>query len=216
MKKITLSLATIVATSTFALAGGDIAPVEPMIQTPVVMEEAAPSVGGFYLGLAYGYEDVSICRTSTNKTVFDEKFGSIMFDAGYKFNQYIALEGRYWAGINSSNALSWRTGINSDVTVDALGLYVKPMFPVSDAFNIYGLVGYGSVDAKYEPSNNLSITSDTVSGFSWGLGAEYAVTSNWSVFVDYTSILDGEEGNLDAFATEDSLSTVNVGVNYQF
>ena len=139
-----------------------------------------------------------------------------MLDAGYKFNQYVAVEGRYWSGINSSNDLAWRTGINSDITVDAWGVYLKPMFPVSNGLNIYGLLGYGSADATYEPNNNLSITSDSVSGFSWGVGAEYAFTNNWSVFIDYTSIIDGESGNVDAINTEDSLSTVNFGVNYQF
>lgn len=213
MKKLTFSLAAILATSTFALAGGDIAPVEPVIQTPVVVDEV--STGGLYLGLGYGYETLTIDRASGGN-LLDEKFGSIMLDAGYKFNKYVAVEGRYWAGINSSNALGWRTGIPSDITVDAFGLYVKPMFPVSNAFNIYGLVGYGSADATYEPNNNVTITSDSVSGFSWGIGAEYSVTSNWSIFVDYTSIIDGEDGNTDAIITEDSLNTVNVGVNYQF
>jgi len=215
MKKLTLSLTAILAMSTFAVAGGDIAPVEPMVPA-VVVEEAPVANGGFYVGIAYGYEKLVIERESNGNNLVDEKFASIMLDAGYKFNQYIAVEGRYWSGINSSNDLAWRTGINSDITVDAWGLYVKPMFPVTNSFNIYGLVGYGSAEATYEPNNNLSITSDSVSGFSWGIGADYAITNNWSVFVDYTSIIDGESGNLDRIDTDDSLSTVNVGVNYQF
>ena len=215
MKKLTLSLVTILATSTFAIAGGDIEPVEPMVPA-VVVDEAPASTGGLYLGIAYGYETLTIDRASGGNLI-DEQFGSIMLDAGYKFNQYVAVEGRYWAGISSSNDLAWRTGLPSDVTVDAWGVYLKPMFPVSNQFNIYGLVGYGSADATYEPSNTLiSISSDSVSGFSWGVGADYALTNNWSVFVDYTSIIDGEDGNTDRIITEDSLDTVNIGVNYQF
>ena len=213
MKKLTLSLTTILAMSTFAVAGGDIAPVEPVVETPMVME--APVNTGFYLGIAYGYEKLTIDRASGGN-LLDEKFGSIMLDAGYKFNQYVAVEGRYWSGINSNNDLGWRTGIPADITVDAWGLYVKPMYPVSSALNIYGLLGYGSGDASYEPNNNVTITSDSVSGFSWGVGAEYVITNNWSVFVDYTSIIDGESGAVDAINTDDSLNTVNVGVNYQF
>jgi len=214
MKKLTLSLTTILAMSTFAVAGGDIAPVEPVVETPMVME--APVNTGFYLGLAYGYEKLTIERSVGGNNLLNEKFGSIMLDAGYKFNQYVAVEGRYWSGINSNNDLSWRTGLPSDVTVDAWGIYVKPMFPVTNAMNIYGLVGYGSADASYKPNNNISITSDNTDGFSWGIGADYAITNNWSVFVDYTSVIDGESGNLDRIDTDDSLNVVNFGVNYLF
>ena len=213
MKKLTLSLVTILATSTFAIAGGDIYPVEPVVETPMVMDE--PSTGGLYVGVGYGYEKLTIDRANGGNLV-DEKFGSVLLDAGYKFNNYIGVEGRYWAGINSSNDLAWRTGLPSDITVDAWGVYLKPMFPVTNALNIYGLVGYGSADATYEPNNNITITSDSVTGFSWGVGTAFSVTNNWSVFVDYTSIIDGEDGNLDRIITEDALNTVNVGVNYQF
>ena len=51
MKKFNLSLVTVLAMSTFAFAGGDIAPGEPMIETRMV-EESTP--GNFYLGLGYG------------------------------------------------------------------------------------------------------------------------------------------------------------------
>ncbi len=211
MKKLTLSLTTILAMSTFAVAGGDIAPVEPVVETPMVME--APVNTGFYLGIAYGYEKLKI---ETNRGSLDEKFGSIMLDAGYKFNKYVAVEGRYWSGINSNNDLAWRTGLPADVTVDAWGVYVKPMYPVTNAFNIYALLGYGSADASYKPNNNVTINSDSTDGFSWGLGADYALTNNWSIFVDYTSVIDGEAGAVDALDSSDTLNTVNFGVNYLF
>ncbi len=55
MKKFNLSLVAVLAMSTFAIAGGDIAPVEPVIETPMV-EESTP--GNFYLGLAYGMANI--------------------------------------------------------------------------------------------------------------------------------------------------------------
>jgi len=215
MKKLNLSLVTVLAMSTFAVAGGDIAPVEPevMVDTPMVVEDKGP-----YVGIAYGYQEIEIDRIDrvAGGTLLDEKFGSIMLDAGYKFNDNIAIEGRYWFGLSSSNDLGWRSGLNSDVTIDAWGLYVKPMYPVTPAFDVYALLGYAGVDATYDIPNGGSITSDTVNGFSWGIGGEYTFSNNWSVFADYTSIIDGEDGNLDAIRTEDSLTTLNIGVNYQF
>jgi len=214
MKKLNLSLVTVLAMSTFAIAGGDIAPVEPEVMvdnTPMVVEDKGP-----YIGIAYGYEKVRIDRVTGGSSLLDEKFGSIMLDAGYKFNSNIAIEGRYWFGLSSSNDLGWRTGLNSDVTIDAWGLYVKPILPVSPAFDLYALVGYAGVDATYDIPNGGSLTSDSTSGFSWGVGAEYAFADQWSFFVDYTSIIDSEDGKLDAINSEDSLQTVNFGVNYQF
>ena len=213
MKKLTLSLTTILAMSAFAVAGGDIEPVEPVVQTPMV--ETAPANTGFYVGIGYGYEKLIIDEKNGPGRI-NEKFGSIMLDAGYKFNPYIGVEGRYWSGINSSNDLAWRTGIRSDVTVDAWGLYVKPMYPVSNAMNLYGLLGYGSVDATFDLPSGGSLTSDSVSGFSWGIGADYAITNNWSVFLDYTSVLDTRSGNIDGLPSDNSLDTVNIGVNYLF
>jgi len=213
MKKLNLSLVTVLTMSTFAIAGGDMAPVEPevVVDTPMVVEDKGP-----YVGIAYGYEKIRIDRESGGSSLLDEKFGSIMLDAGYKFNPYIAIEGRYWFGLSSSNDLAWRSGLNSDVTIDAWGIYAKPMYPVTTEFDIYGLVGYSGVDATYDPSNGGSITSDTVNGFSWGVGGAYSFSDKWSLFVDYTSIIDSEDGNLDAINSEDSLDTVNVGVNYKF
>ena len=91
MKKLNLSLVTVLAMSTFAIAGGDIAPVEPevMVDTPMVVEDKGP-----YIGIAYGYEKVRIDKATGGSSLLDEKFASIMLDAGYKFNSNIAIEGR--------------------------------------------------------------------------------------------------------------------------
>ena len=59
MKKFNLSLVTVLAMSTFAIAGGDIAPVEePVVVVPEVIESI--STGGFYLGAAYGLLSLSL------------------------------------------------------------------------------------------------------------------------------------------------------------
>ena len=107
MKKFNLSLVAVLAMSTFAVAGGDIAPVEPMVETPMV-EESTP--GAFYVGLGYGAANVDsswaytppVMETAMSAKLFDVASGSydsdydtIMLQAGYKFNPYIAVEGRY-------------------------------------------------------------------------------------------------------------------------
>ena len=200
MKKFNLSLVAILATSTFAMAGGDIAPVEPVVE----YVEPAAEVGGFYVGAAYGWQNLTI------------DFGSIMIDAGYKFNPYIAVEGRYWFGLSSSQGLGWTTDLPSDITIDAWGIYAKPMYPVTDAFNIYGLLGYGSTDATYDRAIGGTYTSESLDGFSWGLGADYAFTDNVSVFVDYVSLINAESTSIDLYPVEVSVESINFGINYTF
>jgi len=218
MRKMNLSLVTILAMSTFAAAGGDITPVEPVVVQPEAVEQMIPAANnGFYIGGAYGYETLKIDGVPNGNSLVNANFGSIMLDAGYKFNPYVAVEGRYWFGISSSNTLAWRNDINSDITVDSWGLFVKPMYPVSDVFDVYALLGYGSADATYKlPKSAGTITSKSVTGFSWGLGAEYSFTDDWAVFVDYTSVLNKEPAVLDSIKSENTLSGVNVGVNYKF
>ena len=82
MKKITLSLIAILAMSVFAVAGGDIAPVEPEITVP----EATESIGSLYVGAGYSYMNMD---SST-----DHDGDAILLIAGYNFNQYFGIEAR--------------------------------------------------------------------------------------------------------------------------
>ncbi len=118
MKKFNLSLVAVLAMSTFAIAGGDIAPVEEPV---VVVEEPAP-VGNFYIGGAYAWQAVKIKDGIDDFEYIDSNFGGIMIDAGYKFNPYVAVEGRYRFGLSSSNTLGWTNNLPSDITVDSWGI----------------------------------------------------------------------------------------------
>jgi len=226
MKKLNLSLVTVLAMSTFAIAGGDIAPVEPMIETPlVVVEESTP--GSFYLGGAYSllnaqrtnsYNENGLDHTATK---IDTDFNEFMIQAGYNFNQYVAVEGRYWFGIEdsfASDSLDF-ANVNYDNSVDAWGIYVKPQYPIGEAFNVYALLGYASSEYNAGATGGL-VDAGELDGFSWGLGAGYAFTENVSVFVDYVELYNDDNGYTQAGRTdgniEDQLDTWNFGVTYTF
>ena len=224
MKNIVLSAVAVAAMSSFAVAGGDIAPVEEPI---VVVEEVVESTGGLYLGIAYGFMNTEITDTTyplggtLENTWLDEDFSSIMLQAGYDFNQYVGIEGRYWFGLDSDSTLGRGDlggNINADVTVDAWGVYVKPMYPVSDAFTVYALLGYAGADIEID-ANNFTYTTDSVDGFSWGIGAEYRFTDAVGLFVDYVSVYDDDEdfivNGVDG-NTEATITAFNFGVNYRF
>jgi opacity protein-like surface antigen len=197
MKKLTLSIAAIVAMGTFAVAGGDIAPVEPVVETPVV---APVTDAGFYVGAAYGLMGVDYSEDTFS---FDTSHDAFMFQAGYKVNPYIAVEGRYWWGSSDDFAPG------ESVEVDAWGIYVKPMYPVTDSFDIYALLGYGDTD----PSSNQDSSWPTydTDGFQWGLGASYDINSNIAVFVDYTNLYDDTQDGEDM-----TIDSWNFGVTYKF
>lgn len=189
MKKLTLSLTTILAMGTFAYAGGDIAPVEPQITLPEV-EETVIAPSGFYAGLGYSYFTGDVAGD-------DLDAHGMLALLGYQINEYLAVEGRY-------------TGTLSDITINDIdydrlmtnkALYLKPMYPV-DNFAIYGLLGYGQTVA-----NN---TSDE--GFQYGAGATFEAMENVGLFVDYTRLYD--DSGLDMGDT--TLDSVNVGVTYNF
>jgi len=184
MKKFNLSLVAFLAMSTFAAAGGDIAPVEPAVETPVVEE----STSSFYVGLGYSYMDLDPDNHS------EADGDAILLLAGYNFNKYIALEGRY-SGLTDC--------------LENTAIYVKPMYPFGDV-SIYALLGYG--DTNYDNG----VVSNSEDGFQWGLGANYAVTQNIGLFADYTSLYD-DTGFENAFVNDDVQAySVNVGFTYKF
>ena len=211
MKKITFSLVSILALSGLSYAGGDIAPVEPAMETPIPVVESS----AFYVGLGYGYFKQTSDDIASIPSVADIELeaDSIFLQAGYQYNEYIAFEGRYWFGIGDISQSGGNIPGDYSGDFDAWGLYVKSMYPVTEGFNIYVLLGYADSSVEYDTGANW----DT-DGFSWGLGAQYAVTENIILFADYLSMAsqDSFEFNSQNMDADIDLYTVNFGVSYKF
>jgi len=97
--------------------------------------------------------------TSVNVTCKDGcediTFG-IVGKVGYDFNDYIGVEGRVL-----------KTFMEYEQSkVEHYGIFAKPMYPVTDKLDVYGLVGYAQTDVG-------DIKSYNGSGLSWGLGLNY-------------------------------------------
>lgn len=235
MKKSLLSFAAICAMSTSLIAGGDISPIEEPV--PMVAPVVAYNYAGGYIGIAYAGIDAPITNFNTfeNGDWFlpsmdlDLSTGGIMINAGYRFNAYIAVEGRYWAGGNDNTDLSINYGGGTigyagfDVDITSWGIYAKPMYPVTTAFDVYGLLGYGSAtfDRSTDYGQFTYSESLDISGFSWGLGLAYSFTENISVFADYVKVASEDIPNpsnlpLGITDTGYNVETYNVGVAYNF
>ncbi len=211
MKKITFSLVSVLALSALSFAGGDIAPV---VEEPIIVEDNS----AFYVGLGYGYFNQSNDDIGNTPANIELALDTVLLQAGYEYNEYIAIEGRYWIGLGD---LEQSGSIENDLSGDysVWGIYLKPMYPVTEDFDVYGLLGYASTSLEADAGSYW----DT-DGFSWGLGAQYAVTENWVVFADYVNLgmpdsFDFTDTNSVLYPDVDAdinLYTINVGISYKF
>jgi len=201
MKKSILSLVSILTLSGLAYAGGDIAPV---VEEPVVVME---DNSAFYLGLGFGTAAVNDDFTSEEISA-----NTVMLQAGYQYNEYIAFEGRYTFGFSTDYDAGNLAGLAAEYDGDfsSWGLYVKPMYPIGD-FSVYALLGYGGATL-----DDLSGGDAYESGFQWGLGAQYAFTEELSVFVDYVSLYDDTGFDYTAQLDDVDSDTWTLGVSYKF
>ena len=202
MKKIVLSVLAAVAMSNFAVAGGDMKEVEPAVVPVVPMVEEEK--GGFYAGLGIS----AVSTRDGSLSFFDEepgqdRTGNILGLVGYEFNPYVAVEGRYSTYITEEDIL------NSDTW----SLFVKPQYPVSENFNVYALLGYGGVDAEGVDGYVVDVDE---SGFQWGLGASYAMSETYSVFIDYVSLGTDMESVFLGSPTDVDSDALTLGVIYNF
>jgi opacity protein-like surface antigen len=222
MKKLTLSIATIVAMSSFGFAGGDIEPlVEPKVNVPEVKTVVAPthSSAGFYVGIAYAYGmegDRSANYMPSGALAADDGAWEVagMILAGYQINDFFAVEGRFTSSLDD---FKYNDQDITDYDLTNAAIYAKVMYPVQDVVTMYALLGYGqtTIDDKGVADNEYE-----TDGLQWGVGASYSVNKNLSVFADYTKLALVDEYDVDGVTithTEDlDVSAINVGVSYKF
>jgi len=137
-----------------------------------------------------------------------------MFQVGYKFNSYVAVEGRYWFGGNDTiGTFPDAYGIprQVDYDVDTFAVYVKPMYPVTDSFDVYALLGYANTDTD----SYLDHDQWDDGQFSWGVGVAFSFTDNIGMFVDYTLLYDNDE-DINLNNLETTVNAINFGLTYSF
>lgn len=217
-KSILISLATLVAMSTNIWAGGKtVAPVEAPVEPIPVMQTPSPIYLG--LGLLWGRYSGACGDADPSCHYEDVTYGALL-RAGYDFNQYFGLEGRILGTFLKADPLGGEK-------LRHLGLFAKPMYPLGEDFNIYGLLGYGWTQTKA----GKNLTKIDEGGFSAGLGLEYDLSDmeddreedtlyehgfdgqgdqerGWGLFVDYQRLLIKSDAP--------DLDVVSGGITYDF
>ncbi len=204
MKKIVSSVALLAIAGNLLMAGGDIDAVEPEVTIPekeMVVIDDNVKYDGFYAGGALSHLRMNEVDVASGYAL------TIM--AGYYFNKYFGIEGRYTRTLGDIDLDIGATTSSVDDVMSNLGIYFKPMYSLTTGFSLYGLAGYGK--STYEKSG----TEYSESGAQWGLGAKYELANGVGLFVDYLNIYSDDD--YDGLAAEDILfNSMNVGATYTF
>ena len=234
MKKIVLSAVAIAAMSSSLIAGGSIAPVQPVV-VPVVAPEHDTS--GWYAGGALYYNNVY----ADDYGWFDEsqntqdEIAGLTGIVGYNYNEYLAFEAR------ASKSL-----FQEDYADEYhFSFFAKPQYRFRDAnnyeddyFTIYGLIGFGYVNVEGTDGDTPGapeIVGKTLVDdwqFQYGIGLSYTFVDtdhpgndagDWSIFVEYTMYMDDESMSSTRlydynpnYYDELSMNGLSVGLTYQF
>ncbi len=166
---------------------------------------------GLYLGLGYSSTNIDLTVDGLEdkyQKILDSSTDSIVLQAGYDFNEYFGIEGRYYIN-NSSLAYQYYLGeteISGAYEAESLTIYAKPQYNFG-FITVYGLLGMSA--NNYTATTLLGSDDETL--FSWGGGAKFNVTQSLGLFVDYTDLGESD----DTLSTTD-LASWNVGFSYKF
>ena len=203
MNKVKLSVVALLLSSTYVFGGGDI---EPIMEPEVVMPDIIESqLTGFYAGLGY-----SCLQMGLDHPYLDiQAMTALSVEAGYNFNEYIGVEGRYTTSIGDITVKNVQ-GVEHDtdtIEMQNIALYVKPQYTM-DLFSVYGLLGYGqfSIDDG---------SSSSEAGIQFGAGANVMVGENIGLFADFRRLYDDETG-FGTLSEEIMANSYTLGVNYHF
>ena len=210
MKKIGLSLLTVVALSSAGLASSDVPAAVPA--------DTDTAVKPYYVGIALAA--TSTRASNADLSFFSKKWGqdrlgNITLNAGYNFNQYIAIEGRYTFAITKEQSVD---------SMNGWSIFVKPQYPVTEDFNIYALLGFGGISIDggvYNSNNGIYYPIDVSdSGFQWGIGLSYSLKSyteyDIAIYVDYTSLAKDIDSAYADFGPKTDADALTVGATYNF
>jgi opacity protein-like surface antigen len=206
MKNIVLSAVAVIALGSFAVAGGDIAPVqEPVVEVP----EVASWSPTFYVGAAYVMVDGEVDGLTPN--TIDVEANNYAVAAGMVLTPWLAVEGRY---SNSMDDLEIDGEAIDGGEAEVAAIFLKPMYAIADTGLVaYGLLGYANVSIDDDLGNYMDDD-----GLAYGVGAAYAVTPNVLVFADWTRLYDDtvEDSSAGLDSADVVVDTINVGAAYIF
>jgi OOP family OmpA-OmpF porin len=183
------------------------------VASPMVIKQKKIKPNGFYAGLGItGVQYGSDCKDVSSSTRVEDRTYGAVARVGYDFNEFIGIEAR-------GSKTNWNSN-GSKVTHG--GIYIKPMIPVTDSSNLYGLVGL----AKTKVTGTLgSVDSE---GLALGAGIEVDLSKDNPKNGKYAREFNGrgdQERGVGLFMDYErmvvksdapDLDAVSAGVTYDF
>lgn len=137
--------------------------------------------GSSYVELGIGQSDYSL---GNGIGVFDSDEGDTAYSVrgGTFFNPNVGVEIGYtdFGTIQRAGGTTQAEGIN---------LSLLGRMPVSPSFNLLGKIGttYSNTEVSSHPASGVVAGSENDFGLSYGIGAEYQLTPQWSGVLQYES-----------------------------
>lgn len=162
---------------------------------------AAASAGAFFctnVAMAQTYFGANYVMASYKETGFPTFKPTVLaLRIGNQVNRNFAYEGRAGFGIGDDS----KTVLGVPVSVDIdhfFGIYGRGILPVSDMFSVYALLGFTSGKATFSVPG-LSI-SDSDSDISFGVGADWMVSKDASLNVEWAQLFEGTDYKVQSLA----------------
>ena len=161
--------------------------------------------GSTYMGLNVGKTHYSL-NSGVGGFASDSRDTSYNIYGGGYFNRNFGMELGYtdFGKIARAGGTTKAEGIN---------LSLVGRWPLSSSFSLVGKLGttYGRTNVSSALASGIASGRESGLGWSYGLGAEYAFTPNWS------AVLQWDEHDLKFSGSgRDSISSTTVGLKYRF
>ena len=184
VKKLNFSLITILAMNTFALAGGDRTPVEPIIDTPIMVEEIEKpfkiSIGGYFVShdesVSLTLSDILGTNIDFQKDLgFDKDSNAVRVVAEYRFNDLHKIKFSYYHINSDASALltkdivfdgdTYQAGasVSSHLNLDIYKINYGYTFYKTEALEIDLGLGIHAMDINTGISGKVSINGESKS-----------------------------------------------------
>jgi opacity protein-like surface antigen len=199
MKK-SFKLSTALAVAALAMAGGAQAQ-----STSASGGYSMYAPGATYIGLNAGQSNYRL-NNGTGAFPADQRKSSYSLYGGGYFSNNFGLE----LGYTDFDRINRAGG---STKADGFSVSLVGKLPVSPSFNLLGKLGttYGRTDVSANPASGFASGKATGWGASYGIGAEYAFSSNLSAVLQY------DEYRLKfAGSGNDKINTTSLGLRYNF
>jgi len=156
------------------------------LTAPLAFAQKAP--GGLYGELGY----TMITLSPTNFPDF--KPTVLRGIVGYQLNSNFSVEGQLGMGLADGTAMVDQANAEANVKVSSMyGLYAKAKTELAPGFEAFGRAGYAKADATIKVNSIGYSESNSKDGFSWGIGAAYAISPAVALTVDYMSYFNKDD-----------------------